>query len=102
MKNRYAVITSLVLALCNTVFASSGTIFFQGTIVNAPCNIPAETWMHYAQQPAAYKIAKQATPTPSCADATATQSVQVSRYISQTSSGTPSTPAKAIVTVVYN
>lgn len=94
----------LVMLFCHGAFASSGTINFRGAIVNAPCSIPASTWLHYAQQPAAYRQARQARPTPSCADATATQSVQISRHIAQTMSSPdmPGTPSKTVVTVVYN
>jgi type 1 fimbria pilin len=66
--------------LVQAAFASTGTINFRGAIVKAPCPIPAATWVSYAQTPASYRMARQAPPPPT-ADATATQSVQISRIV---------------------
>ena len=90
----------LAMLLCPAAFASSGTLTFHGAIVNTPCTIPANTWLHYAQNPAQYRQARQASSSPSCADATATQSVQLTSHIADGQRGITSNGS--IVTVVYN
>ena len=104
MKNILIACSLLALLFSHAASASSGTITFRGAIVNTPCVIPAETWMNYAQHPANYKMARTAAANPSCAGPAATQSVRVSRYIpaSLTSTTLTVSPAKAIVTVVYD
>jgi len=103
MKNLLAALSILLLLSSNGAAASTGTISFHGAIVNTPCTIAAETWMNYAQHPAAYKMAREAAANPSCAGPAETLSVVVSRYTpsSQVSSDLLGKPAKAIVTVVY-
>ena len=92
------------LLLTQAALAATGTINFQGAIVRSPCAIPAATWVSYAQKPASYRMARQAAPTPYCADATATQSVQISRIV--TTEDRPgdvrNETVRNMVTVVYN
>ena len=94
--------TAAVLAMLfsHGALANSGTISFRGAIVNAPCNISASTWLHYAQQPAAYRQARQATPTPSCADATATQAVLLTHHAADQQHS--SAQSVDTITVIYN
>ena len=103
--NKIAAATALVsLLLGQAAIASTGTVTFRGAIVNTPCAIPAAAWVSYAQNPARYQMARKAKPTPSCADATATQSVQINRVVSTQdgSADMRNAPARSIVTIVYN
>ncbi len=104
MKNILLACGLLVLLFSHVASASSGSLTFHGAIVNTPCTIPAETWMSYAQHPTAYKMARESAANPGCAGPAATQSVRVSRYVpaSLTSTKLMISPAKAIVTVVYD
>ena len=104
MKKIIAVATLTSLLLAQVALASTGTISFRGAIVKSPCVIPAATWVSYAQKPATYRMARQAAPTPYCADATATQSVQISRIVTtedRTADAHKET-VRNMVTVVYN
>lgn len=103
MKKIIAANALATLLLVQAAFASSGTINFRGAIVKAPCPIPAATWVSYAQTPASYRMARQASPTPYCADATATQSVQISRIVTTEdhSADIRNEPIRRMVTVVY-
>ncbi|WP_287880289.1 hypothetical protein [Aquitalea sp.] len=100
MKKLPCTATVLAMLFCHGAFANSGAINFRGAIVNSPCSIPVSTWLHYAQQPAAYRQARQATPTPSCADATATQAVLLTHHTSDMQHG--STQTGDTITVIYN
>ncbi|KJV29916.1 hypothetical protein VI06_09115 [Aquitalea magnusonii] len=104
MKKVIAATTLASLLLAQAAFASTGTITFQGAIVKTPCAIPAATWVSYAQKPASYRMARQAAPTPYCADATATQSVQISRIVTteDRAGDVRNEPVRSMVTVVYN
>jgi|GEM_PF-5119222 len=105
MKTALSTFAFALFLLGNSAHAANGgTIYFHGAIVNTPCSITAETWLNYAQHPASYQVARNAPASPSCAGASSTQSVKLSRYTAQTVSGTEmsASPAKAIVTVVYN
>lgn len=104
MKKIIAANAFATLLLVQAAFATSGTINFQGAIIKAPCPIPAATWVSYAQTPASYRTARQASPTPYCADATATQSVQISRIVTTKNQAADmrSEPTRSMVTVVYN
>ena len=99
MKNLPCTAAILAMLLCPAAFASSGTLTFRGAIVNTPCTIPASTWLHYAQNPALYRQARLAPPSPSCADATATQSVQLSHQLADSRHGM--TQHGSTVTIVY-
>ncbi|WP_159880170.1 fimbrial protein [Aquitalea denitrificans] len=94
----------LIVLACPFAKASSGTITFRGAIVNSPCVIPAATWLHYAEHPAAYHSARHGKLNPSCADVSATQSVRVSRDFSSASKQIEqvSESGRRWVTVIYN
>lgn len=99
---RLALFLLIVLA-CPLAKASSGTITFRGAIVNSPCVIPAATWLHYAEHPAAYHSARHTKLNPSCADVSATQSVHVLRESSSSKRIDQLADAgRTWVTVVYN
>lgn len=104
MKKIISATALATLLLGQAAFASTGTINFQGAIVKAPCPIPAATWVSYAQKPASYRMARQATPTPYCADATATQSVQINRIVTteDRAGDVRNEPVRSMVTIVYN
>ncbi|NWK77539.1 hypothetical protein [Aquitalea sp. LB_tupeE] len=104
MKKIIAATTLASLLLAEAAFASTGTINFRGAIVKAPCAIPTATWVNYAQKPATYRMARQATPTSYCADATATQSVQIRRIVTTESrtADVRNEPVRSMVTIVYN
>lgn len=104
MKKIIAATALVSLFLAQAALATTGTINFQGSIVKAPCVIPVATWVSYAQKPASYRMARQAVPTPYCADATATQSVQISRIVTteDRAADVHNEPVRNMVTVVYN
>jgi type 1 fimbria pilin len=104
MKKIIAATTLASLLLAEAALAATGTINFEGAIVKAPCPISTATWVSYAQKPASYRMARQATPTPYCADATATQSVQISRIVTTESrtADVRNEPVRSMVTIVYN
>ena len=100
MKKFITATTLATLLLGQAAFASTGTITFRGAIVQTPCTIPTATWVNYAQNPASYRLARQTKPSASCADATATQSVQISRIV--TTEERSATAVRSMVTIVYN
>ena len=104
MKKIIAATALASLLLAEAALAATGTINFRGAIVNTPCAITAATWVSYAQKPASYRMARQAAPTPYCADATATQSVQISRIVHMESrtADVHNEAIRNMVTIVYN
>lgn len=104
MKKIIAATALTTLLLAQAVSAATGTINFQGAIVKTPCPIPLATWVSYAQTPASYRMARQAPATPYCADATATQSVQINRIVTteNRTGDVRSEPVRNMVTIVYN
>lgn len=104
MKKIIATTTLATLLFGQAAFASTGTLTFRGAIVQTPCTIPTSTWVSYAKNPASYRMARQAKPSVSCADATATQSVQISRIVTteDRAGDVRNAPVRSMVTVVYN